>query len=88
MTHEEIIQLAREAGAFKDNPLPELWESFFINFAALVAAAEREACARLCEARDQGYFNREDAEARRCAAAIRAIGKKAPTLVEKYYGTK
>jgi hypothetical protein len=35
-------------------------------------AAEREACAKVCEARYMGDNNREDAEARRCAAAIRA----------------
>lgn len=40
--------------------------------AQLVAAAEREACARVCEARYMGDLNREDMEARRCAAAIRA----------------
>ena len=41
-------------------------------FAALVAAAEREACAKVCEARYMGDNNREDMEARRCSAAIRA----------------
>jgi hypothetical protein len=39
-------------------------------------AAEREACAKVCEARYMGDNNREDAEARRCAAAIRARGEK------------
>jgi hypothetical protein len=39
-------------------------------------AAEREACAKVCEARYMGDNNREDAEARRCAAAIRARGDK------------
>lgn len=34
--------------------------------------AEREACAKVCEARYMGDNNREDMEARRCAAAIRA----------------
>jgi hypothetical protein len=44
--------------------------------AAVKAAieAEREACAKVCEARYMGDNNREDAEARRCAAAIRARG--------------
>ena len=37
-------------------------------------ANEREACAKLCEARFVGDLNREDMEARRCAAAIRARG--------------
>ena len=35
-------------------------------------AAEREACAQACEARFMGDMTREDMEARRCAAAIRA----------------
>jgi hypothetical protein len=38
--------------------------------------AEREACAKLCESRFMGDLNREDMEARRCAAAIRARGEK------------
>jgi hypothetical protein len=46
--------------------------------AAVKAAieAEREACAKVCEARYMGDNNREDAEARRCAAAIRSRGEK------------
>ena len=38
--------------------------------------AEREACAQLCESRFMGDLNREDMEARRLAAAIRARGEK------------
>ena len=37
--------------------------------------AEREACAILCEARYMGDNTREDMEARRCAAMIRARTK-------------
>ena len=33
---------------------------------------EREACAKVCEARFVGDLTREDMEARRCAAAIRS----------------
>ena len=44
-------------------------------FAAQVALAEREACAKVCDARYMGDNNREDMEARRCAAAIRARGE-------------
>jgi hypothetical protein len=36
--------------------------------------AEREACAKVCDARYMGDNNREDMEARRCAAAIRERG--------------
>ena len=41
-----------------------------------VRQEEREACARLCDARYMGDNNREDMEARRCADAIRARGEK------------
>lgn len=37
--------------------------------------AEREACAKVCESRFMGDMTREDMEARRCAAAIRARGE-------------
>jgi hypothetical protein len=37
--------------------------------------AEREACAKVCDARYMGDNNREDMEARRCAEAIRARGR-------------
>lgn len=38
-------------------------------------AKEREACAKVCDARVIGDHNREDQEAKRCAAAIRARGE-------------
>ncbi len=46
MTREEIIRMAREAGLD-----PDLWNytDAFERFAALVAAAEREACAKVCD---------------------------------------
>jgi len=37
--------------------------------------AEREECAKVCDARVMGDNNREDEEAKRCAAAIRARGR-------------
>ena len=40
-----------------------------------VAEREREACAKVCDARVIGDHNREDQEAKRCAAAIRARGE-------------
>jgi hypothetical protein len=43
-------------------------------FEALVRADEREACAKACDKRYMGDNNREDMEAKRCAAAIRARG--------------
>ena len=39
-----------------------------------MVAAEREACAKVCDSRYMGDNSREDMEARRCAEAIRARG--------------
>ena len=86
VTRDEIIKLAREAGFITGvthasggfhHPFahPVTFATCLTElerFAALVAAAEREACAKVCEARYMGDNNREDMEARRCSAAIRA----------------
>ena len=79
---DTIIKLAREAGFAINTRTGEINASHgsynwiisreLERFAALVAAAEREACAKVCEARYMGDNNREDMEARRCSAAIRA----------------
>jgi hypothetical protein len=69
MTRDDIIKLAREADLWLTSPERI---AAVERFAALVADAEREACARLCDARYMGDNNREDMEARRCADAIRA----------------
>ena len=87
MTHDDIIRMAREAGmervvdVHKDGtrtielPHPDLLK----RFAALVAAAEREACAKVCEeverkATKQPPMVGQGCQA--CAAAIRARGNK------------
>jgi hypothetical protein len=57
MTREDIVRMAREAGELKcDCCLPcyeetdiEGFEGFLERFANLVAASEREECAKLCE---------------------------------------
>jgi hypothetical protein len=66
MNKEDIIRMAREV---HDGVvfMPEDLE----RFAALVAAHEREECAKVCDAR---YICLGDIEARACAAAIRARG--------------
>ena len=64
MTPADILRMAREAGLpFYDSALSD--QSPVERFAALVAAAEREACAKLCEA--QGEYGDEQ-----YAKAIRA----------------
>lgn len=69
MSREEIIRLAREAGVFEvsyPHPAGNMVE--VERFAALVAAAEREACARL--ETEAGVYTKHD-----LAAAIRARGE-------------
>lgn len=76
MTREELIRMAREVGLWLcvTDMFPEELE----RFAALIAAAEREACAEVCDemelqywrsAEDQSNFTPVD-----CADAIRARG--------------
>ena len=77
MNREDIIDLAHKAGTPAITPygLAVVTMKWMESFAALVAAAEREACAKVCESRFMGDMTREDMEARRCAAAIRARGE-------------
>ena len=72
MDKEEIIRMAREAGLVygsDEKPLNSV-----TRFAALVAAHEREACAKVCEDIDTEYEG-QDVLATWCAAAIRARGE-------------
>ena len=82
MNRETIIQMARESGLVHrvhlgSEAARELSIRKMQAFAALVAAKEREDCAKVCESRYMGDNNREDMEARQCAAAIRARGEAA-----------
>lgn len=54
MTNQDIIRMAKEAGWLHeyDSPTGFVAEAAF-KFAELVAAAEREACAKVC---DDNYF--------------------------------
>jgi hypothetical protein len=53
VTREDIIRMAKEAGICTGNsillPAPDGQIEALDRFAALVAAAEREACAKVCE---------------------------------------
>jgi hypothetical protein len=87
MNRDDIIRMAREAG-FEFNSLGGTHTSGKLDehlerFAALVAAAEREACARVCEAQQNAVvkdhparieFDPNNFMAKKCAAAIRARG--------------
>ena len=70
MTQDEIIRMAREAGLIRQRGNLDIVTHSITQierFAALVAAHEREACAKVCE---------KMAPRTVCAAAIRARGDK------------
>ena len=81
MTQDEIIRMAREAGwpGIYAKPLLSITmqEDDFLRFAALVVAAEREACAKVCIEIGATKGNSDDAldMADACADAIRARGE-------------
>ena len=68
-----IIELAKEAGFFEFNV--EGWSKEFERFAALVAAREREACAKVCDDMANNPMTGV-LYSWKCAAAIRARGEK------------
>lgn len=73
MNQDDIIRMAREAKADYDDGVWLLMPDELQRFAALVAANEREACAKLCDA-ELAEFGEFDADVRDVAAAIRARG--------------
>lgn len=75
MNREEIIALAIECGDDWYSTLPADQE-FLIRFAALVAAAEREECAKVCEEGGKDDSGRIHVQAWGAAKAIRARGNK------------
>ena len=71
MTREDIIKMAR---AVRDGGH---WNQLdLINFAYLVSASEREACAKVCDEIANKPSNMVLGAALDCAAAIRARGEK------------
>ncbi len=75
MNSEEIIDMAIQAGASPDeNKIWLMYAEEIEAFAKLVAAKEREACAKLCdELSDKHTW--EGCYADECAQAIRARGE-------------
>jgi hypothetical protein len=73
MTRDDIIRMAMDAF------LPITYTEALERFAALVAAAEREECAKVCEAERERLFwghNVQAISADKLAEAIRARGNK------------
>ena len=84
MTKEDAIRMALQAGA-KPSSNPEKWDIFEISntslerFAELIAAQEREECAKVCdgmEAKAEGTECCKWPTPKDCAEAIRARGEK------------
>jgi hypothetical protein len=95
VNREEIIRMAREAG-FEYFCEKSPWLKGFECFAALVAAAEREACAGICEEQQNAVvkhhparieFDSNDFMAKKCAAAIRARGEETHALIKDLRAT-
>jgi hypothetical protein len=70
LNKKDIIRMAQETGVTAERVRD------LVNFAALVASAEREACAKVCNeiATEDGW---EGGYAYRCVEAIRARGNHA-----------
>ena len=80
MNRKDIMRMAQEAGistGFSVH-IPK-WDKptwlFMWRFAARVAAAEREACAKECESQYIADGSHEDVASMKCAEAIRARGQ-------------
>ena len=77
MTQDEIIEMAQECGLIGMRPhLDGIYSEALVAFAKLVAAKEREACAKVCESI---YTNGDGAECwlENAASKIRARGEQA-----------
>jgi hypothetical protein len=76
MTHDELVDMAHEAGItyVTGHGVASATFEWLDRFARLVAAREREACAKLCEQlRDEDGYESWGTE---CATAIRARREK------------
>lgn len=79
MTRDDILRMAREAGLHEDDGVwysrsdvdADVTTDDLERFAAIVAAEEREACARVCDELDRRWIN----QAEKCAERIRARSK-------------
>ena len=82
MNRDDVIRMAREAGSSPaEIDIVCRFAAVLDDFAALVAAAEREACAKACESRmPNPVVNWSDAQIvealRDCAAAIKLLRSK------------
>jgi len=72
MTKEEIINIAWNIFPISDREKNEAFIELLVHFAQGIAQKEREECAKVCDAYDNGrYSNAADL----CAESIRARGQ-------------
>lgn len=79
MNREDIIRMAREVGIDPESDTLcnyDGWVDTLVDFAVLVAAAEREACARECDIQASWGNVDERFGARQCSHAIRSRRQK------------
>jgi len=74
MTKDDIISMAREAGFYVDGHFHMTFGIAVEHFANLVAQAEREECAKICDAAQLFGNSDERWAAKCCSEAIRARG--------------
>lgn len=80
INRDDVIRMAREAGV-TDPDLGDFMTDYgdveyaLMKLTNIIASHVAEECAKVCDARYMGDNNREDMEARRCAAAIRSLYK-------------
>ena len=72
----DIIRMAREAGLATHVVVPDTVVDVFEKFANLVAAHEREECAKLCEDEIERIRPLYSVTAENCTKVIRARGEK------------
>lgn len=83
MTQDEIIEMAEQAGvAFASDEYPDIWQTYMHvgkeeleAFAKLVAAKEREACAKICSELHWVWHMGDNSGPKECADAIKARGE-------------
>jgi hypothetical protein len=78
MTKDDIIRMAEEAGAYTPERYPDEWRfdaDDLERFVDLVAAAERENCAKVCEGLTAWHSELVTAAYETAADAIRARGQ-------------
>jgi hypothetical protein len=78
MTQDEIIEMAKEAGFSLGHNVTKEYANKLQAFAKLVAAKEREACAKLCEEEGKLWSKAGCTDTQTfalCATVIRARGE-------------